>query len=58
MAKSKDGIETGSFQTSGVNDEMKDTEPKARGGNGSAVMAKSSKIAPHMFAHKQPVCGG
>jgi hypothetical protein len=53
MAKSKGGIETGSFQTSGVNDEMKDTEPKARGGDGSAKM---SKTAPHMFAHKQPCC--
>ena len=54
MAKSKDGIEAGEFETSGVNDEMKSTEPKARGGEGSA----KSNIFAHPrteFAHKQPV---
>lgn len=56
MAKSKDGIEVGEFQTSGVNDEMKDTEPKARGGEGSA---KSNMCAYPCteLAHKRPMAG-
>jgi len=58
VAKSTDGIEVGSFSTSGVNDEMKDTEPKARGGDGSAVMAKpkmATNAPAHHFAHKRPM---
>jgi hypothetical protein len=57
MTKSKDGIEVGEFETSGVNDEMKSTEPKPRGGEGSA----RSNIFAHPrteFAHKQPVTDG
>ena len=56
MAKSKDGIEVGSYQTSGINDPI--DEPKQRGGNGSAVMDKpKGGTATHMFAHKRPVTG-
>lgn len=53
MAKSKDGIEVGEFEESGVNDRA--TEPKQRGGEGSA---KSNQYAhPRTeFAHKQPCC--
>ena len=60
MAKSTDGIEVGSYQTSGVNDDVQDGESKPRGGNGSARMAKP-KMTPnapaHHFAHKRPVTG-
>jgi hypothetical protein len=56
MAKSTDGIEEGSFQTSGVNDPI--DEPKQRGGDGSAVMEKPKSSTPnHHFAHKRPVTG-
>lgn len=54
MTKSKDGIEPGEFQTTGVNDEMKSTEPKGRGGEGSA----RSNIFAHPrteMAHKRPM---
>ena len=55
MAKSKDGIEVGEYQTSGVNDDVKEGEAKPRGGDGSA----KSNIYAHPrteFAHKQPCC--
>jgi hypothetical protein len=55
MAKSTDGIEVGSYQTSGVNDDVKEGEAKQRGGNGSAKF----NIYAHprtAFAHKQPCC--
>ena len=68
MAKSTGGIEAGSYQTSGVNDPI--SEPKQRGGNGSARMmrdrdedmASEAKMrrdrpTPHLFAHKMPVTG-
>jgi hypothetical protein len=58
MAKSTDGIEVGSYQTSGVNDDVQEGEAKPRGGNGSAVMAKpkmASGMQPHHFAHKRPM---
>lgn len=60
MAKSKDGIEVGSYQTSGVNDDVMEGEAKQRGGNGSAVMDKPKMMPnapPHHFAHKRPVTG-
>ena len=52
--KSKDGIEVGEFEGPEVND--KATEPKERGGRGSA----KSNIFAHPqteFAHKRPVTG-
>ena len=54
MAKSQEGIEAGEYQTSGVNDDVKEGESKPRGGDGSA---KSNLIAhPRTeFAHKRPV---
>lgn len=45
----------GEYQTSGVNDDVKDGESKPRGGEGSA----KSNIYAHPrteFAHKQPCC--
>jgi len=54
MAKSKDGIEVGEFQTLGVNDDVKEGESKPRGGEGSAKY----NIYAHPrteFAHKQPM---
>ena len=54
MAQTKDGIEVGEFQTSGVNDEMKSGESKPRGGEGSAKY----NIYAHPqteFAHKKPM---
>jgi hypothetical protein len=60
MAKSTDGIEVGSYQTSGVNDDVQEGESKPRGGNGSATMAKPKMVAnaaSHHFAHKRPVTG-
>lgn len=53
MAKSQDGIEAGEFEGPVVDD--KATEPKERGGNGSA---RSNLIAhPRTeFAHKRPCC--
>lgn len=56
MAESKDGIEVGEFETSGVNDDVKAGESKARGGEGSA---KYNLIAhPRSeYAHKRPVTG-
>lgn len=57
MAKSTDGIEKGSYSTSGVNDEI--DEPKQRGGDGSAKMepARSASIPSHHFAFKRPMTG-
>lgn len=54
MAKSQDGIEVGEYQTSGVNDDVKDGESKPRGGEGSA---KSTAMAHPQteFAHKRPM---
>jgi hypothetical protein len=43
-AKETTGIEKGSFQTSGVNDDVEQSEPKAHGG-----------IPNHHFAHSRPV---
>jgi hypothetical protein len=62
MAKSTDGIEKGSFQTSGVNDDVQEGEAKPRGGNGSAKMtnpkmAVNGSTPNHHFAHKRPVTG-
>jgi hypothetical protein len=54
MAQTKDGIEVGEYQTSGVNDEMKSGESKPRGGEGSAKY----NIYAHPqteFAHKKPM---
>lgn len=56
MTKLKDGIEPGEYQTSGVNDDVKEGESKPRGGEGSA----KSNIYAHPsteFAHKRPVTG-
>jgi hypothetical protein len=53
MTKSGGGIEVGSYQTSGVNDDVKDGESKPRGGEGSARSGDS--LPPHHFAHKRPV---
>jgi hypothetical protein len=57
MAKSKDGIEVGNYETSGVNDDVMEGEAKPRGGNGSAVMGGKAKggMQPQHFAHKRPV---
>jgi hypothetical protein len=57
MTKLKDGIETGEFQTSGVNDSVNGGESKPRGGEGNA---KASAFAHPVteFAHKQPVTAG
>jgi hypothetical protein len=56
MAKLKDGIEVGEYQTSGVNDDVKEGESKPRGGEGSAIMGKpKGGLQPHHFAHSQPV---
>jgi hypothetical protein len=55
MAKSKDGIEVGGYQTSGADRDLQQDEPKQRGGEGSA----KSNIYAHPrdeFAHKQPCC--
>ena len=54
MAKSQDGIEVGEYQTSGVNDDVKDGESKPRAGEGSA---KSTAMAHPQteFAHKRPM---
>ena len=54
MTRTKDGIEVGEFEGSGVNDPV--SESKQRGGEGSA---RSNMIAHPMteFAHKQPCCG-
>jgi hypothetical protein len=60
MAKSTDGIEVGSYQTSGVNDDVQEGESKPRGGDGSAMMAKPKVMPntpPHHFAHKRPMVG-
>ena len=60
MAKSTDGIEVGSYSTSGVNDKADD--PKQRGGDGSAKMSHPKMMVngnapPHHFAHKRPMTG-
>jgi hypothetical protein len=55
MTKSKDGIEQGQYQTSGVNDDVMEGEAKPRGGDGSAVMKQSKAMPSHHFAHKRPV---
>jgi len=57
MAKSKDGIEVGSFSTSGENDKVE--TPKQRGGDGSAKMepSRSASVPNHHFAHKRPMVG-
>lgn len=57
MVKSTDGIEPGEFQMSGVNDVS--TEPKQRGGDGSAKMepARSASVPSHHFAFKRPMTG-
>lgn len=56
MAQSKDGIEVGEYQTSGADGDLEGSEPKQRGGDGSA---KSNLIAyPRSeYAHKRPVTG-
>ena len=56
MAKSKDGIEVGEFETSGKDADLEQQESKQRGGEGSA----KANIYAHPrteFAHKQPVTG-
>ena len=54
MAKSKDGIEEGEFETSGADRDLEQEESKQRSGTGSA---KSNLIAhPRSeYAHKRPV---
>jgi len=56
MAKSKDGVEEGEFETSGKNADLEQEESRQRGGTGSA---KSNLIAhPRSeYAHKRPVTG-
>lgn len=46
--KSGDGIEAGSFQTSGRDGDLEQDEMKPRGG----------KVLDHHFAHSRPVCEG
>ena len=54
MTKSQDGIEVGEYQTSGVNDDVKEGESRPRGGEGSAKsMARAHPQTE--FAHKRPV---
>ena len=60
MAKSNGGIEVGSFQTSGADDDLEQEEPKQRGGDGSAVMNAPKQLNPnhpHNYAHKRPMTG-
>ena len=56
MAKSKDGIEVGQFQTSGVNDDVKEGESKPRGGEGSA-RSNACAYPCTEYAHKRPMTG-
>ena len=58
MAKSKDGIEVGEFE--GPEKDAIASEPKQRGGDGSAVMSAPKQLNPnhpHNFAHKRPMTG-
>lgn len=52
MTKSTDGIEVGEFEESGVND--KATEPKQRGGEGSAHSNMCAYPCTE-YAHKRPM---
>ena len=50
------GIEEGSYQTSGADGDLQGSEPKQRGGDGSAK-ANIYAYPQTDFAHKRPVTG-